>query len=145
MTKQELDETIRNLRAEQMRMEADSFQSIIKPSIENSIGRTFVYRNNNRGGEKKWDVFGRIIGYFFTPYHAYIFMETCQVDGDGAARLETESKLISQSSDTALPLIMDGWRECKLEEFEREKRRTLAALVSPELLVEAMRAHTAPA
>lgn len=137
-TKKEIEREIEQLRKEQQDLEQKEFLEKAIPAAQKAVGDCFVYRNNsNGGGNRKFDTFYRVIA--FTPrtkynYGVVIVYERAQIDSEGRASVEIDSKAILPGSDRR------DWNHvgllascvlCSREEYDATRNRILNAFEHP--------------
>jgi len=131
----EIKKKIEELRAEESALETANFKQRVIPQAQAFIGQTFVYRNNNSGGNERWDVFRRAVAFEFDNYSGWMLFEECQVRADcGHAELETACELIHRD-EKQLRFLERGWKPCTKDEFIAAKQAALRQLENPTMAV----------
>jgi hypothetical protein len=141
-TLDEVKKQLSDLRTEELRLEAENFETRMTPLVKDSIGKTYAYRNNHSGGsEGRWDVFRKVKAVVFSEYNAWVICEECQLRADsGVPELTIHSDLIRRG-DKEFPRPEMGWEPCDAGEFEACKRLVLEQLENPTLACARIQAY----
>lgn len=116
--------------AKRSQIELAIFAEDILPALRSLIGKTFVFRNNSDGGDRKWDTFKRIVDVVQCKNipRATIVSEKLEINGDGRARLGIDFNLADARGDD---LARCGWVPCEKSEYSANCDAVLAQLERP--------------
>lgn len=131
-----IEKKLRELRAEQTRLEADNFRDQLIPTINAHIGKTFAYRRNCYSCPSEpsdyWDVFRRLVKVNFGDLHAWAIYQEVQIDSGGVPQITLKIDLVRD----VFPKLESGWKPCASTEFEAAYARAIQEFNTQKLCAE---------
>lgn len=121
------------LRRRLVEMDNKQYLEEVLPYALASVGKTFVYRNNTYGGDKKWDIFRKLLRVVEHKTSASLIYQECQIDSHG---VPIATLHVHYLNGFKVALGGAGFEPCSEEEYNRALTATVNEGLLPTRTVE---------